>query len=156
MVYRIQDVKPKNDYKIEAIYFNGQIVEYDVAQLFVIFPQFLKLKEKPELFMNVKVDQGGYGISWNDELDLNAESIWKNGVLLEMQSEPDLNHLLAYRLLLAREQTNVTQKELAEKTGLYQADISKLERGIGNPSLNTLKRLADGLNMKVQIDFISK
>lgn len=50
----------------------------------------------------------------------------------------------------------MTQKELAEKTGIYQADISKLERGIGNPSLSTLKRLADGLGMKLQIDFIIK
>ena len=35
---------------------------------------------------------------------------------------------------------NMTQKELVEKTGIYQADISKLERVMGNPSLSTLKR----------------
>ena len=48
----------------------------------------------------------------------------------------------------------MTQKELAEKTGIYQADISKLERGIGNPSVSTLKRLADGLGLDLQIDFV--
>ena len=57
-------------------------------------------------------------------------------------------------LLVARESANITQKELAEKTGIYQADISKLERGLGNPSLSTLKRLAEGLNMDIRIEFI--
>ena len=55
---------------------------------------------------------------------------------------------------MARENANITQKELAEKTGIYQADISKLERGLGNQSLSTLKRLADGLNMELKIDFV--
>ena len=55
---------------------------------------------------------------------------------------------------MARENTNITQKELAEQTGIYQADISKLERGLGNPSLSTLKRLADGLGMELKIDFV--
>ena len=96
------------------------------------------------------------GFSWNDELDLDAETIYEDGVLIETQKSPDLNHLLAYQLLLARESANITQKELAEKTGIYQADISKLERGLGNPSLSTLKRLADGLDMELRIDFIKK
>ena len=47
----------------------------------------------------------------------------------------------------------MTQKELAEKTGIYQADISKIERGIGNPSVMTLKRLADGLEIELIIKF---
>ncbi len=50
----------------------------------------------------------------------------------------------------------MTQKQLAERTGIYQADISKIERGIGNPSLSTLKRLAEGLGMEIQINFMAK
>ena len=50
-------------------------------------------------------------------------------------------------------EAKLTQKDLSEKTGIYQADISKIERGIGNPSLLTLKRLADGLDMDLILDF---
>lgn len=46
--------------------------------------------------------------------------------------------------------------ELSENTGIYQADISKIERGMANPSLLTLKRLADGLGMQLNIEFIAK
>ena len=156
MTHRIQQVIAKENYLIEATFFGGEIKQYDMKQLFNRFPQFQDFEKKTDLFEKVMVDQGGYGISWNDDLDLDAETIWKDGILIEMQQSPDLNHLLAYQLLLARERADLTQKDLAEKTGNYQADISKIERGLGNPSLSTLKRLAEGLGMELQINFVSK
>ena len=48
-------------------------------------------------------------------------------------------------MITARQKTGMTQKQLAERTGIHQSDISKLERGNGNPSLRTLSRLAEGL-----------
>ena len=51
---------------------------------------------------------------------------------------------------------NLTQKQLAERTGFNQADISKLENGTRNPSINLLKRLADGMDMVLKIEFVSK
>lgn len=57
-------------------------------------------------------------------------------------------------LLDARQSTGMTQKQLAEKTGIAQADISKLERGSANPSIKTLCRLAAGLGMKVRLEFV--
>ena len=63
---------------------------------------------------------------------------------------------MAYQLLQAREEAKLTQKDLAEKTGIYQADISKIERGIGNPSLLTLKRLADGLDMELELKLVRR
>ncbi len=56
----------------------------------------------------------------------------------------------------ARISQNLTQKELAERTGIDQTDISKLENGTRNPSLNLLKRLADGMGMTLKLEFIPK
>ena len=56
----------------------------------------------------------------------------------------------------ARISQNLTQQQLAERTGINQADISKLENGTRNPSLNMLKRLADGLDMTLKLEFIPK
>lgn len=53
----------------------------------------------------------------------------------------------------ARKNTGMTQKQLAEKTGINQADISKLEHGSGNPSLRTLQRLATGMGMRLKLEF---
>lgn len=59
-------------------------------------------------------------------------------------------------LVEARISQNLTQKELAARTGIDQADISKLENGTRNPSLNLLKRLADGMGMVLRIEFVPK
>lgn len=56
----------------------------------------------------------------------------------------------------ARNSLNLTQKELAERTGINQADICKLERGIRNPSIKLLKRLAAGMDMVLKIEFVPK
>ena len=55
-----------------------------------------------------------------------------------------------------RKEKGMTQKELSEVTKIYQADISKIERGLANPSVSTLQRLEDGLNMKLVIKFEEK
>ena len=56
----------------------------------------------------------------------------------------------------ARTNQNLTQKQLSEKTGINQADISKLENGTRNTNINILKRLADGMDMILKIEFIPK
>lgn len=56
----------------------------------------------------------------------------------------------------ARRSQNLTQKELSERSGITQADISRIETGTRNPSLNMLKRLADGMGMYLKVEFIPK
>lgn len=57
-------------------------------------------------------------------------------------------------MLKARKESGLTQKQLSERTGIAQTDISKLERGNANPSLRTLQRLAAGMGMRVKIEFV--
>ena len=66
--------------------------------------------------------------------------------------EPGFAIILA--MINARKTAGLTQKELAERTGIAQADISRLENGNANPSLKTLQRLAKGMGMRMQIQFI--
>lgn len=56
----------------------------------------------------------------------------------------------------ARTKLHTTQKELSRATGIPQADISRIEHGNANPRLDTLKRLADGLGMVLNISFTPK
>lgn len=54
----------------------------------------------------------------------------------------------------ARNSSGLTQKQLSERSGIAQGDISKLENGNGNPSIRTLKRLADAMGKKLRIEFM--
>ena len=62
--------------------------------------------------------------------------------------QPEMDVIRA--IVEARISQNLTQKELSERSGINQADISKIENGIRNPSLNLLKRLADGMGMSLK------
>lgn len=68
--------------------------------------------------------------------------------------QPEMDVIRA--IVDARISQNITQKELAERTGINQADISKLENGTRNPSVNLLKRLAEGMGMALKIEFVPK
>ena len=59
-------------------------------------------------------------------------------------------------LIDARNSKHITQKELSERTGIAQAEISRLENGARNPSIQLLQRLADGLDMILHISFTPK
>ena len=66
--------------------------------------------------------------------------------------EPEFSIIQA--MIDARKASGLTQKQLSERTGIAQADISKLESGNANPSLRTLQRLAAGMGMQVKIEFL--
>lgn len=68
--------------------------------------------------------------------------------------QPEMNIIRA--LVEARVSQNLTQKELSERTGIAQTEISRLENGERNPSLRLLQRLADGLGMVLNISFEPK
>lgn len=68
--------------------------------------------------------------------------------------QPEMNVIKA--LIDARTSQNLTQEELAERTGIHQSDICKLEKGVRNPSLKLLRRLAEGLDMVLKIEFVPK
>lgn len=68
--------------------------------------------------------------------------------------QPEMDVIRA--IVDARTSQNMTQKELAERTGINQANISKLENGTRNHSVNLLKRLAYGMGMSLKIEFVPK
>lgn len=60
---------------------------------------------------------------------------------------------IAQAIIDTRKKSGYTQKQLSEKTGIAQGDISRIEKGEANPSLRTLKRLASGMDMKLNLVF---
>ena len=87
--------------------------------------------------------------------DMLSEQLTNEDFRKEYEAiQPEMDVIRA--IVDARTSQNLTQKELAERTGINQADISKLENGTRNPSVNLLKRLADGMGMALRIEFVPK
>ena len=65
-------------------------------------------------------------------------------------------NLIFQAMIDARKKAGLTQKELSNRTGIAQGDISKLENGNGNPSIKTLQKLAEAMNMTLKLEFVPK
>ena len=79
MFHKIKNVTPLSDFRLNAQFCEGVTKTYDIKPLFDRIPAFKYLKNHPEEFECVSVDVGGYGIVWNDDLDLSCDEIWDNG-----------------------------------------------------------------------------
>ena len=79
----------------------------------------------------------------------SEHSSFKHADLLPESSEDIFQVLIDARI-----DCGMTQRELADRTGMTQGDISKIEHGNANPSVKTLQRLADGLGMTLKLSFL--
>jgi len=81
-----------------------------------------------------------------------AERMKESGFRVEYEAlEPEF--AIVQAIIDARKESGLTQRQLSEKAGIAQGDISKIENGNGNPSLNTLKRLALAMDMRLELKF---
>ena len=78
----------------------------------------------------------------------------KDPAFLAEWNEQEPERQIMRAIAEGREERDMTQKQLAEITGITQADISRLESGTANPSLRTLKRLAAGMGMALKVEFV--
>ena len=151
MHYRAIDAEMKEGTVLEVSFQDGMVKGYDMAVLFERYPQLTRLKD-PELFKKGHL-QGFYGIAWDDELDIGTETIYEEGWTVK-QKAPLPGVLSGNAVMAARARRDLSQKELAELSGIDQSDISKIERGVANPTVSTLEKLATALNGRLLIEIV--
>lgn len=82
VLHKVKSVKPLKDYKLQVQFEEESVKIYDVSLLFDKWSEFKIFIDEPDLFETVKVDNGGYGVIWNDELDLAANELYENGITI--------------------------------------------------------------------------
>lgn len=83
MFHKVKNVSALPEYKLSVQFSEGVTKIYDVKPLFEKLPVFKELKNNLQEFACVSVDEGGYGIVWNDDLDLSCDELWENGVQVD-------------------------------------------------------------------------
>ena len=150
MFHKAVKIEYKDGTTLELTFRDGMVKRFDVSTMFDIYPPLCALRDR-ELFVSGRLS-GGYGIRWNDELDLEVETVYEEGnTVRRVPAAPHAE--LGDALLAARAAAGLSQTELAAKTGINQADISRLEHGYANPTVSMLQRLADGLGTGLSISF---
>ncbi len=80
MYHKVRAVNALENYRLSVQFSEGVTKVYDIKPLFDKWPVFRELSDNPELFYGVEVDAGGYGISWNYDIDLSCDELYENGV----------------------------------------------------------------------------
>ncbi len=133
---------------LEVVFQDGIVKRYDMSSLFGKYPQLQALKDR-DLFLSGEL-MGAYGIRWNDDLDIETETIYEDGITVRKERTTS-NWAAASAVASARALSGMSQKQLAVATGIDQSDISKIERGVANPSVSTLERIAKALGGQLTI-----
>ena len=142
---RIAKVKTVDNSRVRCTFYTGDIKEYKLS----------KFDVRPEDFDSVKITHNGNKLTWSNGYSLYAIDVWMDGLIVDIEW-PEPRFQVARILTYYREVLKITQSDIASKTGISQSDVSKYERGDGNPSLDTLTRLADALQKNVEVRFVDK
>lgn len=134
----------------DVYFWNGKVKRYDILWLADKFPQLNALKDR-RLFLKGKLPGWG-GVEWNDELDIGIETVYEDGIDVTDEYDDIENVVIGYFIKEKRMDLRMSQQQLAEKIGIDQSDLSKIEKGNANPSIRTLKKIAKGLNCKLSLE----
>ncbi len=148
MFHKAIELKLLEGTSLEVAFQDGIVKRYDMGALFQKYPQLKQLEDR-DLFLSGRM-MGAYGIVWNDDLDIETETIYEDGVTVR-EERFVIHNASAHAVAAARAAAGISQKQLAALTGIDQSDISKIERGIANPSVATLDRIANALGGQLMI-----
>lgn len=82
------------------------------------------------------------------KIDFQTNEVESNTVL-----EYDIYKEIRDMVINLRDEVDMTQKELAQRSGLTQANISNIEKGVSRPTIETLRKIADATGKRLIIEF---
>lgn len=150
MHHRAIDLQFLEDVTLEMTFQDGKVIRYDMSKMFDKYPQLDELRRNRKLFLSGHLDLTGFAVIWNDELDFDATSIYDDGEVVG-QIETPLSLQIGFLLAKTRDEMSITQTQLSKKTKIDQGDISRIERGIGNPTLSKIYKLFKALGKNVSL-----
>ena len=139
----------KEDTTFDLYFLDGVVKRYNILSLSDKYPQLNALKDR-NLFLKGKL-LGWGGVVWNDELDIDSETVYEEGIDVSNEYDDIANVVIGYKIKQKRIELRLSQQQLANIINIDQSDLSKIEKGIFNISVKMLNRIADGLNCKLDI-----
>lgn len=141
------------DVTLELTFQDGKVIRYNMARLFSKYPQLEELRRNRKLFLSGHLDVGGYGVIWNDELDIDATSVYECGEVVGHE-DTTINQQIGVLLATTREGQGLTQVELSKLSHVDQGDISKIEKGLGNPTIAKINKLFKALGKSISFTLL--
>lgn len=160
MFNKIKNVELLPGFIIKAEFVCNVQKLYDIKPLFDKYKAFLPLREIKGLFEQARVDCGGYGIVWNDDIDIDANEIWYNGCTI-LNNDDDIQQYL--KVVAEESNPEVIVKainevakikgfnNLAKKMKVGRESLYKSLNGETKPRFETIYKALQALGLKLSI-----
>lgn len=152
MFHKIVSLATLPDFILFVGFSDGEYRKFDLKPYIKKYPAFQSLKDISGLYSTAKIDVGGFGIVWNDDLDISAEGIYEKGIsCFEICNvEQDKQRLLS-SFINERNKLGISQKQLEVLSGVAQPCIARTEKGTTDPKLSTLLKMLEPLGLTLTI-----
>ena len=155
MFVKISSAAALPDYILLVGFTSGEYKQFDLKPLIDKYAPFKSLAQVPGLYEQVKIDAGGYGLIWNDDLDISADGIYEKGTVCSPPNDIDMyRQKLVEEFVKARKNTGLSQKQLEILSGIPQPCIARTEKGVTDPQLTTLLKMLSPLGLTLSITSI--
>lgn len=152
MFVKITSIATLPDFILLIGFSTGEFKQFDVKPLIEKYQPFKALTDINGLYEQAKIDVGGYGIVWNDELDLSADGLYEQGHPCQPPEDIEKHkQLLIETLVMARKNAKLSQKQLEILSGVAQPCIARMETGTTDPQLTTLLKILEPLGLTLSI-----
>lgn len=152
MFHKITSLATLPDFVLLVGFSDGEFRQFDLKPYIEKYTPFRSLAEINGLYEQAKIDAGGFGIVWNDELDVSAEGVYERGVACSKPNDvEEYKQKIIAELVKARNKTGLSQKQLEILSGVAQPCIARTEKGATDPKLTTLLKMLEPLGLTLTI-----
>lgn len=138
----------QKDLKLVALFNDETFRELDFNKVIDKYPEYAELK-KNNLFNKAKV-KANFFIIWNENLDFLADTFYEMSHVVEFNESKTLP-LIGYKIMKARLSQDMSQQKLSKLTGIKQCELSKIENGLINITVNNLEKILSALHLTLNI-----
>ncbi|MDO5330930.1 MAG: helix-turn-helix domain-containing protein [Bacillota bacterium] len=149
MFHKITNLILLDNYIILVGFKGGEWRSFDLKPLMKKYPAFESLSAGG-LYEKGRIDIGGFGIVWNDELDLSSEGIYEKGEKTSKGYSAAVLDIANY-LKEVRKANGLSQNDLSHLSGVSQSTIARIEQGDIDPSLGTIERLLSPFGLSLTV-----
>ena len=158
MFFKIKSINILPNFLIKSNFENSVVKYYDFKPLFKKYDVFRPLQDSA-FFSQAIVDSGGYGITWNDDIDIDAAEIWYNGTT-ELNTEQDVaNYLNAVvneleTKFFIKALNDVAKSDgiqnIAKRMGVSRESLYKSLNGKSEPKFKTIDKLLRAIGIGIK------
>lgn len=150
MFHKISNLVFLDNCVILVGYKNNEWRKFDMKMLMEKHPEFEALKDET-FFKSAKIDIGGFGIIWDEWLDVSGEGVYEQGEKVDPSTFNVGKDKLRTSLKQLREENGLSQNDLAHLSGVTQSTIARIEKGQIDPTITTFDKLLAPFGLSLSI-----